>query len=334
MDAPRDGGAYQLYLRANQLAKSYDGLPEARDLYERALELDSRFAPAWAHLGRAYRVIGKYFDDSTGNFAKAEPAFRRALELNPRLTIAHKYFAQLEADKGQATEAVVRLLHEADRHGNDPELFAGLVHACRYAGLYEHAIAAHEEARRLDPNVPTSIEQTVLMTGDVETLLASEQRPLGGSGDEGIRVIGLGLAGRRDEARARLRNIREMRAIPAFQPWTQYLMAWLDRRVEEMMRRMLDVTRVKIREDPEAIFQEGWLLCDVGAYDRGLPHLRRAVERGYFAAPALAGRPQFDALRGDPEFQKILADAEAGREKALVAFRDAGGERLLGKRAA
>ena len=29
-------------------------------------------------------------------------------------------------------------------------------------------IAAHEEARRLDPNVPTSYEQTLLMTGDIE----------------------------------------------------------------------------------------------------------------------------------------------------------------------
>jgi serine/threonine protein kinase/tetratricopeptide (TPR) repeat protein len=334
MDAPRDGGAYQLYLRANQLAKTYDGLPEARELYERALELDSRFAPAWAHLGRAHRVIGKYFDDSADSFARAEPAFRRALELNPRLTVAHKFFAQLEADKGQATEAVVRLLREADRHGNDPELFAGLVHACRYAGLYEHAIAAHTEARRLDPNVPTSIAQTILMTGDVEALLALEERPLGGSGDEGIRVIALGLAGRRDEARGRLRNMQQIRGIPAFQPWTEYLLAWLERRPDDMVGRMLDVGRLKIREDPEAIFQEGWLLCDVGAYDRGLPHLRRAVDRGYFASPALAGRPQFDALRGEPEFQKILADAEAGRERALAAFREAGGERLLGRRAA
>ena len=37
------------------------------------------------------------------------------------------------------------------RHGNDPELFAGLVHACRYCGLLDESIAAHAEARRLDP---------------------------------------------------------------------------------------------------------------------------------------------------------------------------------------
>ena len=69
--------------------------------------------------------------------ARAEDAFRRALALNPRLSIAHKFYAHLEADIGQAQRAVVRLLGEATRHGNDPELFAGLVHACRYCGLFD-----------------------------------------------------------------------------------------------------------------------------------------------------------------------------------------------------
>ena len=104
---------------------------------------------------------------------------------------------------GQSTSAMVRLLGQAAQHGNDPELFAGLVHACRYCGLFEQAIDAHAEARRLDPNVPTSIEQTIMMTGDIERLLTRRSRATfnPGGGDYGIRVIGLGLAGRRDEAR-------------------------------------------------------------------------------------------------------------------------------------
>ena len=68
----------------------------------------------------------------------------------------------------------MRLLNEANRHGNDPELFAGLVHACRYCGLFEESIAAHAEARRLDPNVPTSLEQTLLMAGEIEHMLGVE----------------------------------------------------------------------------------------------------------------------------------------------------------------
>ena len=161
-DAPHDARAYELYLRANELARTYDGLPRARDLYQRCLELDPRFAPAWAHLGRCHRVIGKYIEAAPDSELRAEDAFRRALALSPQLSVAHKFYANLEADIGQAQGALVRLLGEANRHGNDPELFAGLVHACRYCGLYEHSIAAHAEARRLDPNVPTSFEQTLL----------------------------------------------------------------------------------------------------------------------------------------------------------------------------
>ncbi len=326
-----DGRAYEVYLRANDLARSYTGLPQARELYQRCLELDPKFAPAWARLGRCHRVIGKYLDDSKDSFTRAEEAFRRALELNPRLSIAHKFFAQLEADNGQASNAMVRLLREADRHGNDPELFAGLVHACRYCGLYGYSIAAHEEARRLDPNVPTSIEQTLLMTGDIDRLLAVERWRDGGSGDEIIRAIGLGLAGRRDEARRTILEMREAPRIPAFQPWIEYLMAWLDRRPADMRMKISALSTFRIVEDPEAIFQEGWLLCDVGEHERALDQLRRGVDKGYFVAPTLAGRPQFDALRNDPRFQQLLSDAEAGRRLALAAFREAGGERLLGR---
>jgi serine/threonine protein kinase/tetratricopeptide (TPR) repeat protein len=325
-----DPRAYELYLRANELARTYDGLPAARDLYRRCLELDSRFAPAWAQLGRCHRVIGKYIHGAPDSEAHAEDAFRSALALNPRLSIAHKFYANLEADIGQAQGAVVRLLGEADRHGNDPELFAGLVHACRYCGLYDQSLAAHAEARRLDPNVPTSVEQTLLMTGDIDRLLAIEPPRLVAGADDGIRVIGLGLAGRLDEARRKLRAMRQSSRIPIFQSWIEYLTAWLDRRPADMVIDMAAFSRLKIQDDPEAIFQEGWLLCDVGAHEAGLEQLRRAVAKGYFVSPTLTGRPQFDALRGAAAFRALLDDAEAGRQRALAAFRQAGGERLIG----
>jgi eukaryotic-like serine/threonine-protein kinase len=329
-DAPHDARAYELYLRANELGRSYDQLQKARVLYERCVELDPRFAPAWARLGRCHRVIGKYIENTEGSEARAEEALVRALELNPRLSVAHKLYAQLEADSGHSQRALVRLLGEAARHGNDPELFAGLVHACRYCGLYEQAVAAHAEARRLDPNVVTSLEQTLMVAGDIERLLAFPRAGRTGDGDEGIRVIGLGLAGRREEALRALTHFGDMPGIPAFRTWTGYLRAWLERRVDAMQTDMAALGGLKIMEDPEAIFQEGWLLCDVGAHARGLPYLQRAVAKGYFVAPTLAKSPHFDALRGDAAFRQLLADAEAGRNRALAAFREAGGERLLG----
>jgi eukaryotic-like serine/threonine-protein kinase len=332
--APHSPHAYEMYLRANELARDYAQLVQARDLYERSLELDPGFAPAWAQVGRCHRVIGKFIAPSPDSESRAQEAFQRALALNPRLTVAHKFYAQLEADMGQAPTALVRLVREASRHGNDPELFAGIVHAARYCGLYDEAIAAHEEARRLDPNVPTSIEQTVLMTGDIDRLLSIEAPPLIAGGDDGIRNIGLGLAGRRDEARRGIMAMKEHAPrIAVFSAWTDYLLAWLDRRVGELSLDIDVLKGLKIRDDPEAIFQEGWLLCDAGAHARGLPMLERAVAKGYFAVPTLEGHPQFDALRGDPAFEALLEQARAGRDGALAAFREAGGDRLLGRTA-
>ncbi|HJR61092.1 MAG TPA: protein kinase [Vicinamibacterales bacterium] len=329
-DAPHDALGYEFYLRANELARTYDGLEKARSLYERCLELDPRFAPAWARLGRCHRVIGKYIEASADSESRAEDAFRRALALNPRLSIAHKFYANLEADIGHAQDAMTRLLKAADRHGNDPELFAGLVHACRYCGLYEQSIAAHAEARRLDPNVPTSLEQTLLMAGDIERLLTVEPPRVVAGADDGIHVIGLGLAGRREEAQRRLHGMRQASRIPLFQRWIEYLTDWLVGRGAEMAGHLSAFDTLKIHDDPEAVFQQGWLLCDVGEHQRGFEYLRRAVTRGYFAGPTLSNRPQFDALRSDPAFGALLEDAYAGRTRALAAFRDAGGERLIG----
>jgi serine/threonine protein kinase/tetratricopeptide (TPR) repeat protein len=335
-DRPADPQAYQLYLRANELARTYDGITAARDLYQQCLELDPRFAPAWARLGRCHRVVGKYIDPDPGSDARAEDALRRALAINPHLSLAHKFYANLEADIGQASGALRRLLGEASRHGNDPELFAGLVHACRYCGLFEQSLAAHAEARRLDPNVSTSVEQTLLMMGDVDTMLGMEAPKLIAGADDGIRVIALGLVGRRDEARVRLAAMRQSSRIPLFVGWMDYIAAWLEGSVrdvsEEIARAGLGV--LKIQDDPEAIFQEGWLYCDIGEHARGLANLERAVAKGYFVAPTLTHWPQFDALRGEPRFQAVLASADAGRARALAAFRDAGGERLLGAAAA
>ena len=55
------------------------------------------------------------------------------------------------------------------------------------------------------------------------------------------------------------------------------------------------------------------------------------MAKGYTVAPTLAGSRAFDALRSDPAFQELLAEAEAGRQQALHAFRESGGERLLGR---
>ena len=59
-DAPAAADAYELYLRANAMQRDSTQWAAARDLYLQSVEKDPQFAPAWARLGRCYRLLGKY----------------------------------------------------------------------------------------------------------------------------------------------------------------------------------------------------------------------------------------------------------------------------------
>src|SRR4029434_184278 len=105
-DVPSSAKAYEFYLRANPLSHDSGSWEVARDLYLQCLHADQQHAPAWARLGRMHHVIGKYRGTSE-DYARSESALNRALELNPDLSIADHYYAQLEvAEFGRAQEAM------------------------------------------------------------------------------------------------------------------------------------------------------------------------------------------------------------------------------------
>ncbi len=172
------------------------------------------------------------------------------------------------------------------------------------------------------------------MTGDVERLLTFEPPQVVAGADNGIRVVGLGLAGRRDEAKRMLDAMKDAVRVPVFKAWTDYLMAWLEYRPADMAVTMASLEALKIQDDPEAIFQFGWLLCDVKEHERGLEYLERAVAHGYSPAATLERASQFDALREVPAFVALLASAKASSAQARTAFAAAGGERIVGLEAA
>jgi serine/threonine protein kinase len=175
-DVPATGMSYQLYLQANLLSATWwvpENLYKARDLCLHSLEMDPAFAPAWACLGRTYRFLGKYVGNLTENFALAEEALQKAFVLNPDLGIAHHYYTSLQTELGRPFEAMERLLKRAREHHNDPQLYAGLVSACRYSGLPRASVDAHNLARRLDPNIRTAVVPSYLQLGEYQQVLDS-----------------------------------------------------------------------------------------------------------------------------------------------------------------
>ena len=260
-DVPRSPGVYELYLRANELARDWDHIAEARDVYQKCVTLDSQFAPAWAGLGRCQRVLGKYFDD-TGSSREAERSFERALALNPDLPVLHKYYAQLECDAGRAVDAMRRLLQRA-RRAVDPEHFAGLVHACRYAGLLNASVAAHEEARRLDPENSDERGQRL---SDARRLRAHPARRR--SGDPDNRAMALYRLGRREEALATWHRA-PADAPPTYKAWDEMIVACLSDAPDAREVAERAVGRMSW-SDPEGYTTGAIILCKLGSHDLAL----------------------------------------------------------------
>jgi eukaryotic-like serine/threonine-protein kinase len=326
-DTPANARAYELYLRAMHVGVhpgSTSKLMTARDLYREAVRDDPRFAPAWARLARVYRVIAKYgHADFEEHRRLAKEAFQKALELNPDLPLTHNYYTYFELEEmGDAPGAIKRLLERVRLRPSDPELYAGLVTACRFAGLHQASAAADQRARRLDPQIHTSVAYTLWFLRDYERLAETVDHSY-----DFMQWLGKYRIGRGAEA------IAHMRTLEATTEGRERVMMAAARAALEGDREACLVFSLDYRpsNDPEDSYFWAWQLAMVGERDMALAGLKRSVERNFCCHAALETEPEFDFLRADPEFQRLIADSRNRHEHALHVFREAGGEELLGR---
>jgi DNA-binding winged helix-turn-helix (wHTH) protein/tetratricopeptide (TPR) repeat protein len=316
-DVPASATAYEYYLRGNQLLHDARQWTVARDLYRRAVEADTGYAPAWAQLGRVLRILGKYVDGDPGTLVDAENALRRALEINSDLSMAHNLYALLEIDLGRAENAMLRLVERARRRRADPEMFKGLVHACRFCGLLDASLAAHREAVRLDPKSETSVIHTYWMLGDYDRVVACRHV---------TASMTLMLLGRNAEALALARSLEggpdKRRHVVSAER------AFLEGKRDAALA-ALDEAEAGYG-DAEGLYYIACEYAFFGAHNRALEVLRGSIARGFFCFPAMTRNRWMQPLAASPEYIATLGEAETRYRAAMKAFLDIGGNHVLG----
>jgi TolB-like protein/tetratricopeptide (TPR) repeat protein len=329
-DVPSNAQAFELFLRGSDYARTPTRMEDARAMFEQAVAADPGFAPAWAMLGRCRRFIGKFVRDREANERLADEAFHRALALSPNLPAAHRYLTYLESDSGRADVAIGRLLGQAKVNRNDAHLFAGLVHSCRYAGLTDASLAAHAEARRLDPTISTSVEFTLALTEATDSL--SHVTTIN---THSVEAMGAVLA-----AQFRV-------CSPAFEPALDALDHVV---VPPGYRVSFDALRAVIRRnrdeahaaithgvetvaDPEAWYMFTLGYAHLGEVEHGVTLLSKVVAHGFAPTRNLEQEPLFDGFRSDPRYAAIVAASASRTRAATAVFERGGGAELLGLRA-
>jgi len=339
LDVPASPTAYEFFLRGNQLvltqgATSADRLAAAREFYERCVQADPRYAPGWARLGRCQWLLAKGGDEPDENIRRAEGSFQRALELNPDDPLALNLYALLEVDRGRAQAAMVRLVERARAGGNQPELYAALVQACRFCGLLEASVAAHERAQQLDRNVLTSVDHTWWHLREYDRLLEYVTRRHHGELSVTNRIMHAGILGelgRTDEALAEYREVEQVALTDFFRDFVCMTRALFEGRRDDSLAA---AGRLLSRSlDAEAFWQIARVLAFFDEPSRALSALRESLDRGFVIFRVLTREdPWLDRLRTTADFADLLKRAQARYGDAWSAFREAGGEQVLGVR--
>jgi serine/threonine protein kinase len=315
--------AFDLYLRGMQLRMETSSWRQARALFDRCVALDPTFAPAWAELGRLDRVLGKYEDQALR--VRAEAALQRALELDSDNGAAHHYYAQLEIDLGRVEAALTRLLERVRQRRAEPQVYAALVQACRYAGLLAESVAAHRQAGRLDPTVSTSVLHTYYMQGDYDRALEEGHRS-----SDPLEARVLGAMGRdADAIKAAQREEERYTALPLLRSFSTGLRAALEGKTEEALAALAPFDTVVIN-DGEALFYVAEIYATLGIANRALAMLVRAVDGGFVCTPAFENDPYLSAVRSSPEWPRLLERVRAKQAALVDSFVRAAGRTLLG----
>lgn len=280
--------AYDYYLRGRQFFHQFrrKGFDFARQMFARAIVIDSQYARAYAGVADCCSFLYMYWDSNEDNLNEAEAASRKALELDPELAEAHAacgvaYALKQNFDQAQKEfEAAIRL---------DPKLYEAYYFYARTTfqrGDLAKAAELYEQAAKLNPDDYQAV-----------SLLAGVYN-------------GLGWAAQANAAQQRALQLTEKHIDRhPDDPRALYLGAGMNARLGDHAKG-LDWARRALAIDPEEasiLYNVACVYAILGRTEDALDCLQKVMEYGVFYKNWAAKDSDLDSLRLDPRFQALIS---------------------------
>ncbi len=146
--------AYDYYLRGRQYFHQFrrTGFDFARQMFERAIEIDPGYARAYAGLADCCSFLYMYWTSSEKNLADAEAASHKAVELDLDLAEAHASRGLAALLRRQHGEAVKEFEEAIRLNANLFEPYYFYARERVSAGRLDEAAGLFQEAMRVNPN--------------------------------------------------------------------------------------------------------------------------------------------------------------------------------------
>lgn len=168
--------AYEMYLTARELFIKREQLPESIRLFRKAVELDPKFARAWAGLGAVEAVANEWiFGDGIDHSPLAKVAAEKALSLDPDLSMPLAVLGSVVSDTDRDMISSIDYFAaaiEKDAKNTTAWLWQGIRQ--KTAGFIDEAMASLQQCLRIDSgyqNCRQHLAEAYLIKGEVETAL-------------------------------------------------------------------------------------------------------------------------------------------------------------------
>ena len=310
--------AFEAYLRGRYYWSSYTeaGLAKALESYKKAISLDPDYALAYTGIADYYNWLGVFairpfaetsaaakqnaakaveLDSASAeaysalgfatachdfDWAVAEGQHRRAIEINPNYATAHHWYAFHLTMEGRFEEGIEQMLRARELDPVSPSVLQALGWCYYQARQFDDAIATYQSMLDSVPDFAyglVTLSWSLRHSGDVDEAVRVGEKALDLSGGGTLYVASLGAcyaaAGRHSDARAVLDRLADVAEQGYVSPYHCSLIHLLLGERERALELLMEAYAIK----------DGWIVW-------------------------LGVEPQFDPLRGEPEFDKILRD--------------------------
>ena len=287
---PQTGAAaYEYYLRGRQHLPRLTqiDLQASAEMFERAIELDPGYGPAWAGLATVHATLFEWFGSKAENASRAERASERARGLAPGLAEAHVARGVALALSSRYDEAAPEFEHAI---ALNPNCFDAYYYYAR-ASFASGEIARSADLFRKAGEVRTDDFQSPMLLGQSLRMI--------GRHAEGLEASREGL--RRAEHALAL-NPRDCRALSLS---TVHLFEdGQTARALEWSQRSLAL----YPDDMGTLLNAACLRTRMGLKEEALDLLERVFAKGWGKRDWVERDPDYDILRGEPRFKKLLAN--------------------------
>lgn len=315
----KNPAAYEQYLRGRDLFGRFifrtlaaDDCALAIQHFERAIELDPKFALAYDGLGASY--VNRVFKGFGGSedYERAEEAFRQALAIDGNIFEARMLMVFIylwRGEKQKAREEVNRTRKEAP---NEAVVYfvKALLH--RLDGEYRRALRSYDRLARLDPaaHVVASYSRALVYMymgrfDDAFKQLDNAEEPENPL-VQTFRALALYYTEETDEAVELMRDV--VSAHPNMYGIRPFMAMFLTAqgKNDEALLQLTDDVKRNGEVDADIAYSIGSVYALVGIASEALAWLERSIALGNENRPCFESDPNWNSLRSDPRFVELM----------------------------